>query len=139
MLIELSFDRLYSLGKRYFEGKRYHQAQTILHVMLLRDASQAKVHNLYGLVLAHDPARRSLAEACFANAIHLDPENLEYRGNLAELAGTHELSERAKTLLYGSNAELCLKQRTTTKSFAEHCRQQQDINLLEDLELLKAA
>ncbi len=139
MLNELSFDRLYSLGERYFEGKRYHQAQTILHVMLLRDASQAKVHNLYGLALAHDPESRCLAEACFVNAIHLDPENLEYRGNLAELACTQELSERAKTLLYGNNAELCLKQRTTTKSFAEHRRQKQDLNLIEDLELLKAA
>jgi Flp pilus assembly protein TadD len=139
MLIELSFDRLYNLGKRYFEARRYHRAQTILQSALLMDASQAKAYNLFGLALALDPARRSLAEACFVNAIHLDPENLEYRGNLADLADTQELSEGAKTLLYGSNAELCLKQRTTTKSFAEHRRQQQDINLLEDLELLKAA
>ena len=139
MLIELSFDRLYSLGKRYFEARQYHRAQTILHAVLLMDASQAKVYNLFGLALAYDPARRSLAEACFVNAIHLDPENLEYRENLAELDCAQELSERAKTLLYGNNAELCLKQRATTKSFAEHRRKQQDLNLIEDLELLKAA
>ncbi len=124
MLIELSFDRLYSLGKRYFEGKRYHQAQTILHVMLLRDASQAKVHNLYGLALARDPASRRLAEACFINAVHLDPENLEYRRNLAELAGAQPLSEKAGALLYGSQAASCLNQKAVTKAFARFRGQQ---------------
>jgi Flp pilus assembly protein TadD len=124
MLIELSFDRLYSLGKRYFEARRYHRAQTILQSALLMDASQAKAYNLFGLALACDPARRSLAEACFANAIHLDPENLEYRGNLADLAGTQPLSEKARTLLYGSNAEPCLNQRAVTKAFARFRKQQ---------------
>ena len=124
MLIGLSFDRLYSLGKRYFEARQYHRAQTILQSVLLMDASQAKVYNLFGLVLASDPARRSLAEACFANAIHLAPENLEYRGNLAELACTQPLSEKAEALLYGSNAESCLNQRAVTKAFAGFRKQQ---------------
>ncbi len=124
MLIELSFNRLYSLGERYFEGERYYQAQTILQSSLLRDASQAKANNLFGLALALDPARRSLAEACFANAVHLDPENLEYRRNLAELAGTQPLSEKAETLLYGSQAEPCLNQRAVTKAFARFRKQQ---------------
>jgi tetratricopeptide (TPR) repeat protein len=116
--------RLYRLDERYFEGKRYYQAQTILPSALLRDASQAKAYNLFGLALACDPARRSLAEACFANAVHLAPENLEYRRNLAELAGTQPLSEKARTLLYGSQAEPCLNQRAVTKAFARFRKQQ---------------
>ncbi len=124
MLIELSFDRLYRLGKRYFEARQYHRAQTILQSALLMDASQAEAHNLFGMALACDPARRHVAEACFANAVHLDTENLEYRGNLAELAGAQPLSEKARTLLYGSNAESCLNQRAVAKAFAGLRKQQ---------------
>ena len=124
MLIELSFDRLYSLGKRYFEARQYHRAQTILQSVLLMDASQAKVYNLFGLALAYDPARRSLAEGCFTNAIHLAPENLEYRGNLAALAGAQPISEKSRALLYGSQAESCLNQRAVTKAFAGFRKQQ---------------
>jgi Flp pilus assembly protein TadD len=124
MLIELSFDRLYRLGKRYFEAKQYNRVQTILKSALLMDASQAKAHNLYGLALAYDPASRCLAEACFINAIRLAPENLEYRTNLSELACTQPLSEKAKALLYGSQAASCLSQRSVTKVFAGFRKQQ---------------
>jgi Flp pilus assembly protein TadD len=124
---KLSFDQLYQLGKRYFETGRYHEAQAILREALLVDASRAEAHNLYGMALGYDPARRQLAESFFVNAIQLDGKNIEYRRNLAALGRSRRLSERAMVLLYGSNAELCAGQLAINKTFASFREQKQAV------------